>query len=77
MFTSIISNVAINTEALVKNIMSATAVLGIVVMILMAVAGTICIMQNGWTSQEASTCGAIALCAGLMVYFACNYISMH
>ena len=67
----------INSEAIVKNIMSATTILGIVVMILMAVAGTICIMQNGWTSQEASTCGAIALCAGLMMYFACNYLSMH
>lgn len=67
----------INSEVVVKNIMTATAVLGTVVMILMLVAGTICIMQNGLTSQEASTCGAIALCAGLMVYFACSYISMH
>lgn len=67
----------INSEVIVKNIMSATAVLGIVVMILMLVAGTICIMQNGWSSQEASTCGAIALCAGMIVFFACNYISMH
>ena len=77
MFTSVINNVAINTEALVKNIMSATAILGIVVMILMLVAGTICIMQNGWASQEASTCGAIALCAGMIVFFACNYVNMH
>lgn len=77
MFTSVINSIAINTEALVKNIMSVTAILGFVVMVLMAVAGTICIMQNGWTSQEASTCGAIAICAGLMMYFACNYISMH
>lgn len=77
MFTNAINYISINTEALVKNIMSATAILGIVVMILMLVAGTICIMQNGWSSQETSTCGAIALCAGMIVFFACNYISMH
>ena len=75
---SIINTIsAINSEAFVKNIMSATAILGIVVLILMLVAGTINIMNYGWSSQEASTCGAIALCAGMMVFFACNYISMH
>lgn len=68
---------AINSEAVVKNIMGATAILGSVIMILMLVAGTISIMQNGWSSNEASTCGAIALCAGMLVFFACNYISMH
>lgn len=75
---SIINTIStINSEAVVKNIMTATAILGMVVMILMLVAGTISIMQNGWASQEASTCGAIALCAGMMVFFACNYITMH
>ena len=77
MFTSIIKMSAINTEAVVKNIMGATAILGSVIMILMLVAGTISIMSHGWASQEASTCGAIALCAGMLVFFACNYISMH
>mgnify|MGYP004633871221 FL=1 len=77
MFTNAINSISINTEALVKNIMSATAILGMVVMILMLVAGTISIMNHGWASQEASTCGAIALCAGLMVFFACNYVNMH
>lgn len=67
----------INSEAVVKNIMGATAILGSVIMILMLVAGTISIMQHGWASQEASTCGAIALCAGMLMFFACNYISMH
>ena len=67
----------INSEVVVKNIMSATAILGIVMMVLMLVAGTICIMQNGLESQEASTCGAIALCAGMIVFFACNYVNMH
>lgn len=68
---------SINSEVVVKNIMGATAILGSVIMILMLVAGTISIMNHGWTSQEASTCGAIALCAGMLVFFACNYISMH
>lgn len=68
---------AINSEAVVKNIMCATAILGSAIMILMLVAGTISIMQRGWASQETSTCGAIALCAGMLVFFACNYISMH
>lgn len=67
----------VNSEAFVKNIMGATAILGSVIMILMLVAGTISIMNHGWASQEASTCGAIALCAGMLVFFACNYISMH
>lgn len=68
---------AVNSEVVVKNIMGATAILGSVIMILMLVAGTISIMNHGWASQEASTCGAIALCAGMLVFFACNYISMH
>lgn len=75
---SIINTIAtINSEVIVKNIMIATAILGAVTMILMIAAGTICIMQHGWSSNEASTCGAIAVCAALIVYFACNYISMH
>lgn len=75
---SIINTIAtINYEVIVKNIMIATAILGAVTMILMIAAGTICIMQHGWSSNEASTCGAIAVCAALIVYFACNYISMH
>lgn len=67
----------INGEAVVKNIMGATAILGGIIMILMLVAGTISIMQHGWSSNEASTCGAIAVCAAMIAYFACNYISMH
>lgn len=67
----------INAEVMVKNIMICTAILGAVTMILMVAAGTICIMQYGWSSNEASTCGAIAVCAGLIMYFACNYICMH
>lgn len=75
---SIINTITtINSEIMVKNIMIATAILGAVTMILMLVAGTVCIMQHGWSSNEASTCGAIALCAGMIMYFACNYISMH
>lgn len=75
---SIINTIAtINSEIVVKNIMIATAILGAVTMILMIAAGTICIMQHGWSSNEASTCGAIAVCAGMIMYFACNYISMH
>ena len=75
---SIINTIAtINSEIVVKNIMIATAILGAVTMILMIAAGTICIMQHGWSSNEASTCGAIAICAAMVVYFACNYISMH
>lgn len=75
---SIINTIAtINSEIMVKNIMIAAAILGAVTMILMVVAGTICIMQHGWSSNEASTCGAIAVCAGMIMYFACNYISMH
>ena len=67
----------INSEEFVKNIMGATAILGFVVMIMMLIASTICTMRDGWTSSESSTCAAIAFCAGLMMYFACNYISMH
>ena len=75
---SIINPIAtVNSEIVIKNIMIATAILGAVTMILMIAAGTICIMQHGWSSNEASTCGAIAVCAALIVYFACNYISMH
>ena len=75
---SIINTIAtINSEVIVKNIMIAAAILGAVTMILMIAAGTICIMQHGWSSNEASTCGAIAVCAAMIVYFACNYISMH
>lgn len=75
---SIINTIAaINSEIVVKNIMIATAILGAVTMILMIAAGTICIMQHGWSSNEASTCGAIAVCAAMIAYFACNYISMH
>lgn len=76
--SSIINTIAtIDSEVVVKNIMIATAILGAVTMILMIAAGTICIMQHGWSSNEASTCGAIAVCAGMIMYFACNYISMH
>lgn len=76
--SSIINTIAtINSEIVVKNIMIATAILGAVTMILMVAAGTICIMQHGWSSNEASTCGAIAVCAAMIMYFACNYISMH
>ncbi len=67
----------INTEALVKNIMGATIVLSLVIMILMLVAGTISIMNHGWASQEASTCGAIALCAGMIFFFGCYYVQLH
>ena len=74
---SIINIATINSEVIVKNIMIATAILGAVTMILMIAAGTICIMQHGFSSNEASTCGAIAVCAAMVVYFACNYISMH
>ena len=74
---SIINIATINSEVIVKNIMIATAILGTVTMILMIAAGTICIMQHGFSSNEASTCGAIAVCAAMVVYFACNYISMH
>lgn len=78
MFSSIINNISvIDSEAVVKNIMGATAILGFVVMIMMLIASTICTMRDGWTSPESSTCAAIAFCAGLMMYFACNYISMH
>lgn len=76
--TTIINTIStINSEEFVKNIMSITAILGFVVMIMMLIASTICTMRDGWTSPESSTCAAIAFCAGLMMYFACNYISMH
>lgn len=74
---SFVNRFAVNTEALVKNIMSATIVLSLVIMILMLVAGTISIMNHGWASQEASVCGAIALCAGMMFFFGCYYIQLH
>lgn len=75
--STIINSISIDYEVVVKNIMGATAIIGFVVMIMMLIASTICTMRDGWTSPESSTCAAIAFCAGLMMYFACNYISMH
>lgn len=74
---SFINNFAVSSDVLVRNIMGLVALAGSIVMVLMVIAGTISIMNYGWSSQEASTCGAIALCAGMMVFFACNYIQLH
>lgn len=74
---SFVNNFAVNSDVLVRNIMGLVALAGSIVMVLMVIAGTISIMNYGWSSQEASTCGAIALCAGMMVFFACNYIQLH
>lgn len=74
---SFVNNFAVNSDVLVRNIMGLVALAGSIVMVLMIVAGSISIMNYGWSSQEASTCGAIALCAGVMVFFACNYIQLH
>lgn len=74
---SFVNNFAVNSDVLVHNIMGLVALAGSIVMVLMIVAGSISIMNYGWSSQEASTCGAIALCAGVMVFFACNYIQLH
>lgn len=74
---TLVNNFAANSEVIVRNIMGLVALLGSIVMILMLIAGTISIMNYGWSSQEASTCGAIALCAGMMVFFACYYVQLH
>lgn len=74
---TLVNNFAANYEVVVRNIMGLVALLGSIVMILMLIAGTISIMNYGWSSQEASTCGAIALCAGMMVFFACYYVQLH
>lgn len=74
---SFVNNFAVSSDVLVRNIMGLVALAGSIVMVLMVIAGTISIMNYGWSSQEASTCGAIALCAGMMVFFACNYIQLH
>ena len=74
---TLINNFAINADTMVRNIMGVVAALGAIVMVLMVVAGTISIMNYGWSSQEASTCGAIAVCAGMMMFFACYYIQLH
>ena len=74
---SFVNNFAINSAALVRNIMGAVAALGAIVMVLMVIAGTISIMNYGWSSQQASVCGAIAVCAGMMVFFACYYVQLH
>lgn len=74
---SFVNNFAVSSDVLVRNIMGLVALAGSIVMVLMIVAGSISIMNYGWSSQEASTCGAIALCAGVMVFFACNYIQLH
>ena len=74
---SFVNNFAIDSAALVRNIMGVVAALGAIIMVLMVIAGTINIMTYGWSSQEASTCGAIALCAGMMMFFACYYIQLH
>lgn len=73
---TLVNNFAANSEVIVRNIMGLVALLGSIVMILMLIAGTISIMNYGWSSQEASTCGAIALCAGMMVFFACYYVQL-
>ena len=72
-----INRFAIDFDLVVRNIMGIVAALGAIVMVLMIVAGTISIMNYGWSSQEASTCGAIAVCAGMMVFFACYYVQLH
>lgn len=74
---TLVNNFAANSEVVVRNIMGLVALLGSIVMILMLIAGTISIMNYGWSSQKASTCGAIALCAGMMVFFACYYVQLH
>lgn len=74
---SFVNNFAVNSDVLVRNIMGLVALAGSIIMILMVIAGTISIMNYGWSSQEASTCGAIAVCAGMMVFFACYYIQLH
>ena len=74
---TIINRFAVDSEVFVRNIMGVVAALGAIVMVLMAIAGTIAIMNYGWSSQEASTCGAIAVCAGMMMFFACYYIQLH
>ena len=74
---SFVNNFTVSSDVLVRNIMGLVALAGSIVMVLMVIAGTISIMNYGWSSQEASTCGAIALCAGMMVFFACNYIQLH
>lgn len=74
---TIISRFAVDSEVFVRNIMGVVAALGAIVMVLMAIAGTVAIMNYGWSSQEASTCGAIAVCAGTMMFFACYYIQLH
>lgn len=74
---TIINHFSIDFDLVVRNIMGIVALLGSIVMVLMIVAGTISIMHYGWSSQEASTCGAIALCAGVMVFFSCYYVQLH
>lgn len=74
---TIINRFAVNCDAIVNNIMGVVALLGSIIMVLMVIAGTISIMNYGWGSQEASTCGAIAVCAGMMVFFACYYVQLH
>lgn len=74
---TIINRFAIDFDLVVRNIMGIVAALGAIVMILMVIAGTISIMNYGWSSQEASICGAIGVCAGMMVFFACYYIQLH
>lgn len=74
---TIINRFAVNCDAIVNNIMGVVALLGSIIMVLMVIAGTISIMNYGWSSQEASTCGAIAVCVGMMVFFACYYVQLH
>lgn len=74
---SFVNSISVNFDVVVRNIMGIVALLGSIVMVLMIVAGTISIMHYGWSSQEASTCGAIALCAGVMVFFSCYYVQLH
>lgn len=74
---SFVNSISVNFDVVVRNIMGIVALLGSIVMVLMIVAGSISIMHYGWSSQEASTCGAIALCAGMMVFFSCYYIQLH
>ena len=74
---TIINRFAIDFDLVVRNIMGIVAALGAIVMVLMVIAGTISIMNYGWSSQQASVCGAIAVCAGMMVFFACYYIQLH
>ena len=74
---TIINRFAIDFDLVVRNIMGIVAALGAIVMILMVIAGTISIMNYGWSSQQASVCGASAVCAGMMVFFACYYVQLH